>query len=75
VNQRIGSPSELLEGKLDEETQGLAGMAITQWMMSRTNRTQYMALAKMLTKQTTFPEAMMRTFGAPETMVKSWLAQ
>jgi len=75
ARQRISSASELVEGKVDEETVGLIGMAITQSMMSRANRPVYQTLIKHLSNDSPFPEAMTLTFGDPEAFIKSWLGK
>ncbi|MFK7736690.1 MAG: c-type cytochrome domain-containing protein [Pirellulaceae bacterium] len=73
--QKIESPKTLLENRLDEEAAGVAGMALTQFMMNKTNRRRFDKMLELLREGRPFDEAMTMTFASPEVVVASWLGR
>ncbi len=73
--QKIDKPETLLEERLDEESAGLAGMALTGFMMDRANRRRFDALLTKLREGKGFTEAATESFAPPKAIVKSWLGK
>jgi mono/diheme cytochrome c family protein len=73
--QKIDSPRALLENRLDEEAAGVAGMALTQFLMNKANRRRFDKLLELLRNGQSFDKAMTVTFASPEVVVKSWLGK
>jgi hypothetical protein len=70
---RVSGAEALVEGKLDEETMGLVGMAIAETMLSRLNRQRFQALMEALRNDLDFNQAMTQTFGPTELFLANWL--
>lgn len=75
ANRQIDDAKTLLEGRLDEEAAGVVGMALTQFMMERTNRRRFDKLLSLLREGKTFDEAVTATYAPPETLVKTWIGK
>ena len=73
--QKIDKPETLLEERLDEEAAGLAGMALTRYMMDRANKRRFDALLTQLRGGKSFTEAATATFAPPKAIVKAWLGK
>ena len=73
--QKIDKPETLLEERLDEEAAGLAGMALTRYMMDRANRRRFDALLTQLREGKSFTDAATATFAPPKAIVKAWLGK
>ena len=73
--QKIDKPETLLEERLDEEAAGLAGMALTSYMMDRANRRRFDALLTQLREGKPFTEAATASFAPPKAIVKAWLGK
>ena len=73
--QKVPNARALLDNRLDEESAGLVGMAITSFMMDRTNRRRFDKLMELITDGREFDEAMTLTFAPPEQLVKTWLGK
>ena len=65
----------LLEEKVDEESAGLVGMALTSYMMDRSRRRQFDMLLKQLRAGKVFEEAVTMSFAPPKSIVKSFLGK
>jgi hypothetical protein len=72
---RATDASVVIEGKLDEETLALIGMAISETVVSRGNRPKLQMLLKSLLSEVDFSEALSQTFGEPQVFVSSWLGK
>jgi mono/diheme cytochrome c family protein len=75
VVSSVPDAKSLIAGQLDEETLGVAGLAITQPILSRKNRQQFNKLLTQLRTGKPFPQAMKSTFGEPELLIKNWLSK
>ena len=53
----------------------MVGMALTNFMMDRTNRRRFDKLVSLLREGKTFTEATTLTYAPPEALVKSWLGK
>ncbi len=73
--QRIDKPETLLEERVDEESAGLVGMALTSYMMDRSRRKQFDMLLKQLRDGKQFNEAVTMSFAAPKIIVKNFLGK
>jgi mono/diheme cytochrome c family protein len=73
--QKIDKPETLLEERLDEESAGLVGMALTSYMMDRANRRRFDALLEQLREGKPFTEAATKSFAPPKAIVKTWLGK
>ena len=73
--QKIDKAETLLEGRVDEESAGLVGMAITSYMMDRSRRRQFDMLFKQLRDGKSFDEAITMTFAPPKNIVKTILGK
>lgn len=75
ANNQIDSAKTLLEGRLDEESAGVVGMALTHFMMDRANRRRFDKLLEMLREGKSFTDALTYTYAPPETVIKAWLGK
>lgn len=75
AGQQIDNAKTLLEGRLDEEAAGVAGMALTNFMMGRNNRRRFDKLIELLHEGKPFDDALTYTYAQPEALVKSWLGK
>lgn len=75
ATKRMPNTKSLVDGDLDEETQGLIGMKIVAAMMSGNNQRQFQSLIKQVRTGTDFSEAMNKTFGEPEAIIQYWLGK
>jgi mono/diheme cytochrome c family protein len=73
--QKIDKPETLLEDRVDEESAGLVGMALTSYMMERSRRRQFDALLKQLREGKSFTEAVTMTFAPPKSIVKNFIGK
>lgn len=73
--QKIDKPETLLEERVDEESAGLVGMALTSYMMDRSRRRQFDMLLKQLREGKPFTEAVTMTFAPPKSIVKNFLGK
>ncbi len=73
--QKIDKAETLLEEKVDEESAGLVGMALTSYMMDRSRRRQFDMLLKQLRAGKVFEEAVTMSFAPPKSIVKSFLGK
>jgi PAS domain-containing protein len=73
--QRAGSAQPIVEGKLDEETLSLLGLAISETIASRGNRPKLQTLLKLLRTEVDFSDAMRQTFGEPQSFVTTWMGK
>lgn len=73
--QKIDKPETLLEERVDEESAGLVGMALTSYMMDRSRRRQFDVLLKQLREGKPFTEAVTLTFAPPKSIVKNFLGK
>jgi hypothetical protein len=73
--QKIDKPETLLEQRVDEESAGLVGMALTSYMMDRSRRRQFDMLLKQLREGKPFEEAVTMTFAPPKSIVKNFLGK
>ncbi len=73
--QKIDKAETLLEARVDEESAGLVGMAITSYMMDRSRRRQFDMLLKQLRDGKPFDEAVTMSFAPPKNIVKTILGK
>lgn len=73
--QKVSTPKSLLDNRLDEESAGLAGMALTNFMMNKSNRRRFDRMMQLMRDGRTFEEAMTFAFAPPEVVVKAWLGK
>lgn len=73
--QKVKEAKMLLDDQLDEESAGLVGMAIANFMMERTNRRRFDKMMELLRDGQTFEDATTFAFAPPLTLVKSWLGR
>jgi hypothetical protein len=71
----LKSAKELLDNRLDEESAGLVGMALTSAMLNKANRQRFEKLHGLLREGRTFSEAITFSFAPPEMLVKNWLGK
>lgn len=72
---RVPSSDALVKGELDEEAGGVVGMAITNAMMSKSNRSRFVALVNRLRDGKSFSDAMEGTYGKTEDFLKGWIGK
>lgn len=72
---KVENAKSLLEDRLDEEAAGLVGMAMSSFMMNKTNRKRFDKLHDLLRQGRTFTEATTFAYAPPETLVKAWLGK
>ncbi len=75
ANQQIDQAKTLIEGRLDEEAAGVVGMALTQFMMERSNRRRFDKLLSLLRDGQNFNQALTTTYAPPEILIKNWLGK
>ncbi len=73
--QKIDKPETLLEERLDEESAGLAGMALTGFYDGSSQSAAFDALLTKLREGKGFTEAATESFAPPKAIVKSWLGK
>lgn len=73
--QKIDKAETLLEQRVDEESAGLVGMALTSYMMDRSRRRQFDMLLKQLREGKLFDEAVTMSFAPPKSIVKTFLGK
>lgn len=73
--QKVENAKTLSENRLDEESAGLVGMALTHFMMDRSNRRRFDKLLELLREGRTFEEAATFAFAPPEAIIKTWLGK
>lgn len=73
--RKVENAKTLLENRLDEESAGLVGMALTNFMMDRSNRRRFDKLLELLREGRTFNEAATFAFAPPEAIIKTWLGK
>ncbi|MCR9292622.1 MAG: hypothetical protein NXI32_07880 [bacterium] len=73
--QKVDSPKTLLEDRLDEESAGLVGMALTGIMTNSTNRMRFEKLLALLREGRSFNDALTFAYAPPETLLKNWLGK
>lgn len=73
--QKIDQSAKLLDGSLDEESAGLAGMGLAGKMMDRSNKRRFDGLLTQLRAGKSFDEAMTLAFGPPATFLKAWFGR
>jgi len=71
----VDKAETLLEGRLDEESAGLVGMGITNFMMVRSNRRRFEQLLEQLRSGQSFDSACSELYAPPATLVTSWLGK
>lgn len=73
--QKVDSPKTLLEDRLDEESAGLVGMALTGIMTNSANRMRFEKLLALLREGRSFNDALTFAYAPPETLLKNWLGK
>lgn len=73
--QKSQDAKTVLEGRLDEEAAGLVGMSITNFMMNRSNRRRFDQLLDDLRSGQSFDDALARSFGPAEQVLKAWIGK
>ncbi|GAB5403274.1 MAG: hypothetical protein Aurels2KO_15050 [Aureliella sp.] len=73
--QRIRSSKDLLDGKVDEDAAGVAGLRLASVIFDRRNTRRADALLKSLREGKTFDAALSASFGSPEAFAKTVLGK
>jgi hypothetical protein len=73
--RQVGNAQVLLDGSLDEETAGLVGTSLANFMMGGTNRRRFDRMLEVLRAGQTFDRACTATYAPPEALVKQWLGK
>jgi hypothetical protein len=71
----VPNSKALLDDKLDEEVSGIVGMAITNTMLARNQRSRFNLLVTRLREGKSFTEAMQASFAKPEDFLKAWVGK
>ena len=72
---KVENSGMLLNNRLDEESAGLVGTAITSKMLERANRRRFDKLLELLRGGRDFKEAFTYAFGPPDKFVQAWLGK
>ena len=71
----VKDADSLMENRLDEESAGLVGMAVTYPLLQRSNRRRFDKLLELLREGRSFNEAMTFAFAPPEALIKARLSR